>query len=380
MKNNIQSVLLVDDDPKNLQIAMKILKDYKVIFAQSGEKALELLEKNPNFDLVLLDVVMPVMDGYETCKKIKANKKFKDIPVIFSTVKDEEKDIVKGFELGAVDYIVKPFFPEVLLKRVQLHLKLSKATKELKSLNESLNQKVESQIEQIRQRDKQIVQQEKIKAMHEIIGVFSGELKKPISNMKLYLQSLEIMFEANENKVMSQSFNKVLDEINHVEEGISDFANILSVEKKQEMVNFKVILDNVLFKYRTEINKRNIKFNFIGDNLLTLNIVKDELKQIFSKMLTISLKSFLINDIENKEINLEVKKEENSISIIYYDNLSNSNIDDLLVYFDDKLAKKSRDFDLDIYLLKIYVEKNNGTINLEKNEYNNTIFKVLLNN
>ena len=79
-------ILLVDDDPKNLQVAMSILKDYNVIYAQSGEKALELLEKN-RFDLILLDVVMPTMDGYYVCSKIKENEKTKKNPSNFSNCK-----------------------------------------------------------------------------------------------------------------------------------------------------------------------------------------------------------------------------------------------------------------------------------------------------
>ena len=106
---NNSKILLVDDDAKNLQVAMSILKEYNVIYAQSGQKALDLLETN-NFDLILLDVVMPSLDGYEVCQEIKNNDKFKNIPIIFLTVKDDKNDIVKGFEYGAVDYITKPFF------------------------------------------------------------------------------------------------------------------------------------------------------------------------------------------------------------------------------------------------------------------------------
>lgn len=79
-------ILIVDDDTKNLQVAMNILKNYNVIYAQNGEKAFELLEKN-NFDLILLDVVMPMMDGYNVCSKIKENEKTKNIPIVFLTVK-----------------------------------------------------------------------------------------------------------------------------------------------------------------------------------------------------------------------------------------------------------------------------------------------------
>lgn len=150
-KKSTHKILLVDDDGKNLQVAMNILKDFNVIYAQSGEKALELIKRN-RFDLILLDIVMPVLDGYAVCKILKENNDTKNIPIIFLTVKDEEKDIVKGFELGAVDYITKPFFGEVLLKRVESHLNLSLIRRELEELNNNLTLKVNKQVEEIRKK------------------------------------------------------------------------------------------------------------------------------------------------------------------------------------------------------------------------------------
>ena len=116
-------ILLVDDDPKNLQVAMNILKDYNVIYAQSGEKALELLEKN-KFDLILLDVVMATMDGYYVCSKIKENEKTKKIPVIFLSGKDSTQDIEQAYECGGIDYVVKPFITIELITKVNSYVRL----------------------------------------------------------------------------------------------------------------------------------------------------------------------------------------------------------------------------------------------------------------
>lgn len=146
MKLENAKILLIDDNPKNLQVAMGVLdtEGYSLIYAQDGAKGLELAFSQ-DFDLILLDVLMPGMDGYAVCKELKANEKTKDIPIIFLTVKDEKKDIVKGFECGGVDYVTKPFFTAVFLKRVETHLKLSFTTRELKRLNEILTKKVQEQ-------------------------------------------------------------------------------------------------------------------------------------------------------------------------------------------------------------------------------------------
>lgn len=123
----MKKILAVDDEPNNLQVLRQILKDhYQVIFANSGEKALEAAAKHqPN--LILLDIMMPAMDGYEVCKRLKADPATKDIPVIFVTAMSEEESEVKGFDVGAVDYIQKPVSAPLVLRRVQIHLSLVRA-------------------------------------------------------------------------------------------------------------------------------------------------------------------------------------------------------------------------------------------------------------
>ncbi len=120
----MKKILAVDDEPNNLQVLRQILKDhYQVIFANSGEKALEAAGKHqPN--LILLDIMMPSMDGYEVCNRLKADPATKDIPVIFVTAMSEEESEIRGFDAGAVDYIQKPVSAPIVLRRVQTHLSL----------------------------------------------------------------------------------------------------------------------------------------------------------------------------------------------------------------------------------------------------------------
>lgn len=118
-------ILIVDDNLNNLQLLGKILTDngYEVIVATSGAQALKNIEKKDP-DLILLDIMMPDMDGFEVCKRLKANDITKHIPVIFITAKKETDDIVKGFEVGAIDYITKPFNTMELLVRVKTHIEM----------------------------------------------------------------------------------------------------------------------------------------------------------------------------------------------------------------------------------------------------------------
>src|SRR5215472_13980811 len=123
-----RTLLLVDDDAENVQVVHSILKDrYKIRVAMDGVKAMELAKAEPIPDLILLDVMMPHMDGYQACSRLKADEKTRDIPVIFLTGKTEVADETRGFEVGAVDYIHKPFSPPIVTARVRNHLMLRDA-------------------------------------------------------------------------------------------------------------------------------------------------------------------------------------------------------------------------------------------------------------
>ena len=357
-------ILLVDDDPKNLQVAMNILKDYNVIYAQSGEKALELLEKN-RFDLVLLDVVMPNMDGYLVCSKIKSNEKTKKIPIIFLTVKDDENDIVKGFELGAVDYVIKPFYSQVLLKRVELHLKLATAMDEIEQINLNLNEKVVAQVKELREKDEIIIQNSKISAIASVIDILALQWKKPLDKIKFYLQSLD--FNINIEDLKSNGiFDKTLKQVEQLDEIMYDFHKFFNLENKKEDVNLKVSFDNAIFTLKDEINDLNITVKFEGDNLLFLNIVEEEIKHIFTKLLTKSIENFKVNsNIENKYININIENINKSIFINYKDN--SKIYDDVSI---DKLflpnTLTNENFDLGYYLVKVFIEKNFGLLMTKK--------------
>lgn len=118
-------VLIVDDTPINIEVICGVLKDsFRTKVATNGEKALAIASASEKPDLILLDVIMPGMDGYEVCRRLKANPSTRDIPVIFLTAKTDAVDKEKGFEVGAVDYIHKPFSAPIVVARVNTQLAL----------------------------------------------------------------------------------------------------------------------------------------------------------------------------------------------------------------------------------------------------------------
>ncbi|MCE2682191.1 MAG: adenylate/guanylate cyclase domain-containing protein [Flavobacteriia bacterium] len=123
--DHLDTILVVDDSVENLQVLSALLRDkYKVKVAKNGAKALEILEADPSIDLILLDIMMPDVDGYEVCKQIKANSSTAKIPVIFLTALNESSDETKGFKAGGADFITKPFNADVVMARIRTHLDL----------------------------------------------------------------------------------------------------------------------------------------------------------------------------------------------------------------------------------------------------------------
>lgn len=143
MKDRKSNILIVDDNSKNIQVAANMLnlENFTLGFSLSGEDALTKL-KQKEYDLILLDVMMPGMNGYETAVQIKKMAMYKDTPIIFVTAKNDNEDMIKGFECGGVDYVTKPYLSAELLARVKTHLKIKNLHDELITTNRDLKENI----------------------------------------------------------------------------------------------------------------------------------------------------------------------------------------------------------------------------------------------
>ena len=184
------NILIVDDVVENIQVAMNILKEegYDFSFAKTGEDALNLLKKS-NFDIILLDIMMPGIDGYEVCSRIKKDPRISDTPVIFLTAKADMDSMSKGFEVGGIDYIVKPFHANELLARVRTHLDLSRAKQILKNNNLSLQNKMKMERERILT-ELENNQKDMIYVLTELVESVSDETGKHIRRVAEYARLL----------------------------------------------------------------------------------------------------------------------------------------------------------------------------------------------
>ena len=180
------TILIVDDTPDNLILMSSLLKgDYKVKIAIGGEKALKIAASDSPPDLILLDIMMPGMDGYEVCQRLKRDPKTMNIPVIFLTAKAEMEDEKKGLELGAVDYIIKPISPPIVMARVKNHLALKAAADFLRDKNDFLESEVAK-----RTREVTAVQDVTILAMTSLAETRDSATGNHIRRTQFYVKAL----------------------------------------------------------------------------------------------------------------------------------------------------------------------------------------------
>jgi len=190
MENEKTLIILVDDNPANLRIGKNVLSEkYTVATAPSAEKMFTLLENNKPA-MILLDIEMPQVNGYEAIKILKSKPETKDIPVIFLTGKTESDDEITGLSLGAIDYITKPFQPALLLKRIEVHLLVEAQKKELQYFNENLQRMVEEKTQSVME-----LQNALLKTMAELVecrdDITGGHIERTQRGIKILLEEIE---------------------------------------------------------------------------------------------------------------------------------------------------------------------------------------------
>jgi len=180
-------ILAVDDNPKNLKVLAALLSsnNFLVDYAFSGKEALKLIGEE-NYDVILLDVIMPEMDGFETCQKIKQDEKNKDLPVIFLTAKTETESIIHGFHCGGYDYVTKPFQSTELLARVKTHAELKQHRDRQKEINRWLEEKVKARTKELSETNKKLEKanrelQSLDRAKNEFLRMINHEIRTPLN-------------------------------------------------------------------------------------------------------------------------------------------------------------------------------------------------------
>jgi two-component system, sensor histidine kinase and response regulator len=370
------SILMVDDNPKNLQLLGTTLRNegYHIEFATSGKMAINWFDKKV-FDLILLDIMMPGMSGYEVCEIARQRPEYADVPIIFLTAKTEKESIVQGFKLGAQDYITKPFDLSELLARVKTQLELRSSKQQLQHINKNLENIVAERTQELQVANENLLaanDELKIldKAKTEFLQIIAHEIRTPLNGIK---GSIDIMRELQESYSLGTLFNILDESVGRLEK-----FSILALKITQlktgnyeldiQELPFNLLIDSVVTKNNTRINQKN------------LNVKKDFAKNMSIngdyELLTNCMNAIIDNAIKfspaGGNIYLNSKVIDKNLVIEIADEgpgFSQKALDNLFTLFSPGTKHINENEGLELAMVKMVIDAHKGTIevnNLEK--------------
>lgn len=311
------SILIVDDNPHNLQVLGKLLKEnnYEIEFAISGEAALVWLA-NRKFDLILLDINMPEMNGFEVCMKIRSDHSMYNVPVIFLSAEADRESILRGFELGAQDYITKPFDSRELLSRVKTHLSLKETLESLEQLNKTLEIKVVERTEQLKAANEKLeFLNLKLlnldKAKSEFLHIISHEIRTPLNGI---VGPLELLKEFSGTREILELVEILNTSVKRLEKFSLNALLITRLKTdhtgiRKEKILLPQLLEEVVGEMQENQKARNIKVNIKIESPEALitgekELVKKSMGNVLENALIYSPEG---SNIEINVLNLEEK-------------------------------------------------------------------------
>jgi signal transduction histidine kinase len=395
MSKSKGNILLVDDIPANLQVLTQMLTEqgYKIRPTTSGQLALKSIQVTLP-DLVLLDIQMPEMNGYEVCEKLKADDKTRDLPVIFISALSEVFDKVKAFSVGGVDYVTKPFQAEEVLARVETHLKIHQLQQQLMTKNEELQQT----LEHLQTTQSKLVEAEKMASLGRLVAGVAHEINTPIGISMMSASHLasetETATHAYDNKQLKGSALKayfetstnssqlILNNLKRANELIQNFKQIAVDQTYLEKRTFaiKPYLEESLIHLSPQLNKTQHIINVNGDDNLTINSYPGAFSQIITNLVINSLNHAYQNG-EIGHINLNIRSESEQLIIEYQDDGCGIPTENLAKIFEPFFTTQRAQGGTGLGLHIVYnlvTQKLKGNISCTSNENIGTIFTILI--
>lgn len=289
-------ILIVDDHQTNLNLLFQLLRNvgFKVLISIDGESAVEQANyAHPN--LILLDIMMTGIDGFETCKRIKNNPETCDIPIIFMTALSDTENKVRGFQYGAVDYITKPFQYEEVLSRVQTHLTLQKLRQNLQEKNQQLTYLNENLERLVEQKTKELNQREKAAIIGRLTQGMVHNLKNPMQTIQTCTDIMEVYAKQLNHKV----FLECIDYINVAVDNINQIMdNLMTKSRNEQQENFKPVDINALLQRELQLLDANLKFKhkvnkkYVFDETIPqIFLIDSHISQVFHNLIDNALDS-----------------------------------------------------------------------------------------
>lgn len=361
------TILLVDDSAQNLDIIAQILKsEYSVKVANSGHKALSYLQSGKKPDLILLDILMPQMDGYELCTLLKAEDTLKEIPVIFLTALQQEDDMLKGLELGAVDYVIKPVSPPVLKARVGTHVKLKQFQDSLKEI--------------IDEKETLLLQQSKMAILGEMLENIVHQWKQPISMISMSSANIRIdmMLDNLNLKELDSALEGIESSVEHLSQTMDDFRDFLHEESQAHPQNIKAIIEQTIELIGSKLHLFDIALDVdVAD--FEMPLFKNDLIQIVMNILSNSIDA-LAKQEGKKEITIRFVEEQEQVKLLLCDNAGGIKEELLEKIFDKYFTTKEekKGSGIGLYMCRILATKRlKGTI-VATNKEQGACFEITL--
>ena len=289
-KQFLADILIVDDIPANIQLLSQVLSEngYKVRKLISGERALKAVELQAP-DLILLDIKMPGMDGYEVCRQLKASEATCDIPIIFISALDDVFDKVKGFEAGGADYIIKPFEPVEVLARVSAQLKMQRLQQQLRCANVQLAAQNVQLSQEIQER------QQAEANLRMLLHAVSHDLRSPLSGMSLLLRSRlndagsNIVIDRRTVEVMVQSCLRQLQLIESLT--ATQQLDVKSASLAMKPLSLPALVQNILIERLPILNQHRVKVKqLFAADLPLVNADAQQLWRVFGNLIDNAVK------------------------------------------------------------------------------------------
>jgi DNA-binding response OmpR family regulator len=408
-KQHEPAILIIDDDSNNLAITSGLLGElsYTIYVAEDGESGIRrALLTNP--DLILLDVMMPGMDGFETCRRMKRMEALHDIPVIFMTALAEMEQKVRGFEAGAVDYITKPIQREEVLARVGVHLRLRHLAKELKqsnellerrveertealaqinealekevaerrlaqetlaikqgeleALNASLERRVAEEVEKNLQKDRILFHNARLSAMGELLNNVAHQWRQPLNSIALMLQGciLEAREAQLERDSVKSCVDKCMEQIGYLSKTINLFQSFFMPEEEPREFDPYVTVEKAVSLVRASYERDSIELRVMNSGAVTMRGFCVAFSQAFLSILNNAKEVLLERGTPHPVVEIVCSSRDGSNLIAVSDN--GGGIDEGIMdkifdpYFSTKFG--SQGTGLGLYMAKMVIEKN----------------------
>lgn len=312
------TILIVDDTPENIDILVELLEDFDKQIAINGEDALETAWEGDPPDLILLDIMMPEMDGYEVCEKLRANEKTKDVPVIFLTAKTQKDDIVKGFEVGGQDYITKPFDARELMERVKTQLELKSQREILKNMNEVLDKKVQERTAELKESNQNLDKANiKLltldKAKNQFLMLISHEIRTPLNGIVGSAYFLKDMIEDPELKEFLDMLQESVDRLDKFSQTALEITQMQTMgdDIKRTPIDYKSIIKGIAESNVQNANEKRLTISTMFCEDVEVLGVRDYFTRTIEELVSNAIKF----SNEGTEIKIQTYIEDDKLKI-----------------------------------------------------------------